>query len=130
MKVKQKISTFLLIAVLSLGIGVVAFAATSGYRILKNSNSTKTAEARAYFSNSLATGSTSLNKYYFTDLAFVSTISYDKNGIAISADSENAGVCAVASVVKNKKVKKVVTTHAIKNRYYKPYCSIRLTILP
>lgn len=130
MKLNKKLRTFLLIATLSLGIGIVAYAGTTGSRTFSNTDKTKSGNAVSKYNGSTVTATTTKAKAALTDELTVVVTSYDKNGKLLATKSDNDGVVAVGVISPGTNWTKAVSTHAVTNSSFKPYCSTSLTITP
>lgn len=123
MKKRRKLIALMLI--LCLSIGVTAFAQTctltSGNIKAKGELYRDKENAKEGHAN---TNMTSNHLYKVT----ATVMAYDSNGNSLGGNSYTGRTAAYTTVIASKKPYKFVSTHAIKDDNYKPYCSKQLTV--
>ena len=120
MKKRSKLMVFALI--LSLSIGFTAFAAQCP---LSSGNIKAIGELnRSGKSGTAGTYITSKHLYYVT----TTVMAYDKSGKATGGNNRTSRTAAYTSVTPSKSPYKFVSSHAVKDDNYRPYCSNSLIV--
>lgn len=119
---KKQSKLIMLVLVLSLSIGFTAFAAEC--RLSKGEITAKGELTRSGKSGTAGTYMTSKHLYYVTTVV----TAYDKSGKALAANNRTSRTAAYTSVTPSKSPYKFVSTHAIKDDNYRPYCSNTLIV--
>ena len=111
-----------LVMILSLSIGITAFAATC-YPSSGNIKATGVL-TRSGKSGTAGTYITSNHLYYVT----TTVMAYNKSGKALAGNCRTSRTAAYTAVTSSKTPYKFVSSHSVKNDSYRPYCTKSLTV--